>query len=345
VPEQPTPSLLRGFSAPVTVEHELSEDQRLHLMAHDSDRFNRWQAGQDLALRLLLRMVRGLQRGESPAPDDAFIDAIGRTLGDATLDPAFAAEMLALPGEDFIADRMDEIDVEAVHEAREALRRVIAERLGEALMDAYRRHAGNDPPSADPAEAGRRTLKNRALGYLVAAGDAESDRLCHRQFAEAQTMTDSIAALSLLAHGDSPRRRRALADFRQQWSGDRLVLDKWFAVQATSPRADTLERVRELMKDSTFSMTNPNKVRALIGAFASGNPLRFHAVDGAGYDFVAERALELDPLNPQVAARLLSPFGRWRRFDKVRQSLMKDALQRIARGNVVQWYRRKTRPP
>jgi aminopeptidase N len=325
----PTPSILRGFSAPVIVEQDLSEDQRLHLMAHDSDLFNRWQAGQDIALQLLLRGVRAIQRG-GPAPaDEAFVAALGRTLGDETLDPAFAAEMLALPGEDVIADRMEVIDVDAVHLAREGLRRTIATTLSDGLLTAYHRHAGNAPASPAPESAGHRALKNRALGYLVATGSAEMDELCHTQFENAATMSDSIAALSLLAHGESPNRRRALAEFRQRWADDRLVLDKWFMVQATAPRADTLERVRELMRDSAFSMRNPNKVRALIGAFAGANAIRFHAADGTGYRFLGDRVLDLDPLNPQVAARLLMPLGRWRRFDKARQKKIRTQLQRI----------------
>ena len=329
VAEPPVPSILRDFSAPVIVEQDLPENQRLHLMAHDSDPFNRWQAGQDIALQLLLRMVRAIQRGDPPPAGATFVAALGRTLEDDTLDPAFAAEMLALPGEDVIADRMEAIDVDAVHTARETLRRAVASGLTDSLMAAYRRHAGNRPPAPDPEEAGHRALKNRALGYLVATGEAEMDDLCNAQFESAQTMTDSIAALSLLAHGDSPHRRRALADFRQRWADDRLVLDKWFMVQATAPRADTLKRVRALMRDSAFSIANPNKVRALVGAFAGANPVRFHAADGSGYAFLADRVLELDPINPQVAARLLMPMGRWRRFGDARQENMRTQLQRV----------------
>jgi aminopeptidase N len=325
----PTPSILRGFSAPVIIEQDLSEDQRLHLMAHDGDPFNRWQAGQDIALQLLLRGVRAIQRGGATPADGPFVAALGRTLGDETLDPAFAAEMLALPGEDVIADRMAVIDVDAVHQAREGLRRTIANNLGDNLLTVYHRHAGNAAPTPAAEAAGCRALKNRALGYLVATGEAEMDDLCHAQFENAQTMSDSIAALSLLAHGDSPNRRRALAEFRQRWADDKLVLDKWFMVQATAPRTDTLERVRELMRDSAFSMRNPNKVRALIGAFAGANAVRFHAADGAGYRFLADRVLELDPLNPQVAARLLTPLGRWRRLDKARRKQVRSQLQRI----------------
>jgi aminopeptidase N len=325
----PTPSVLRDFSAPVIVEQGLPEQQRLHLMTHDSDLFNRWQAGQDIALQLLLRSVRAIQRGTAAPADEVFVTALGRTLEDETLDPAFAAEMLALPGEDVIADRMEEIDVDAVHRAREGLRRSIATNLSGSLLAAYHRHAGNAPASPSPEAAGHRALKNRVLGYLVATGEAAMDDLCNTQFENAQTMSDSIAALALLAHGDSPHRRRALAEFRQRWADDKLVLDKWFMVQATSPRMDTLERVRELMRDSAFSMRNPNKVRALIGAFAGANAVRFHAADGMGYSFLADRVLALDPVNPQVAARLLTPLGRWRRFDAARRKKIRAQLRRV----------------
>lgn len=329
IAERPTPSILRGFSAPVIVEQALSEEERLHLMAHDSDSFNRWQAAQDIALELLSRMVMSVRRGSEPSVDPAFVAALGRTLADETLDPAFAAEMLALPSEDVIADRMDVVDVEAVHVARKALASTIAEDLREPLMETYRRLLENSADPTDTAAGGRRALKNRALAYLMETGDPAIGDLCLRQYEGAVTMTDSIAALTQFAHRDSPHRRRALADFRQKWSGDKLVLDKWFAVQASSPRADTLARVCELMRDSAFTMNNPNKVRSLIGVFTSINPLRFHAADGSGYAFLADRVLELDAMNPQVAARLLTPLGRWRRHDDARREKMKAQLRRI----------------
>lgn len=329
VAERPTPSILRDFSAPVIVEQALSEEERLHLMAHDSDPFNRWQAAQDIALEQLLRMVKAVQRGKEPPSDPAFVKALGRTLADETLDPAFVAEMLALPGEDVVAERMGVVDVEAVHAARKALLCSVAEGLREPMMQTYRRHIDNSADPTDTAASGRRALKNRALAYLMETAESEMHDLCLRQYEGAATMTDAIAAMTQLAHRESPHRRRVLADFRQKWAGDRLVLDKWFSVQASSPRADTLERIRELMRDSAFTMHNPNKVRSLIGAFSSINPLRFHAADGAGYEFLADRVLELDAINPQVAARLLTPLGRWRRFDKDRQVKMKAQLWRI----------------
>ncbi len=331
VAEPPTPSVLRGFSAPLSVDQQLDETQRLHLMAHDSDPFNRWQAGQDLALATLVQAVRDIRAGRKPRHDRRFIEALGRTLEEESLDAAFAAEMLALPGEEVVADRLDVIDVVAVHTAREALRRAIADALREPMLDVYHRQSGNRALAGDPVEAGRRALKNRVLGYLTAAGDPAMDELCLRQYENAETMTDSIAALALLAAGDSRHREHALADFRQRWADDRLVLDKWFAVQATSPRPDTLERVRGLMSDSVFSLRNPNRVRALVGTFASQNLVRFHAPDGAGYAFLADIVLKLDSLNPQVAARLLTPFARWRRFGEASRKLMRGQLDRIIR--------------
>ncbi|UCH75069.1 MAG: aminopeptidase N [Rhodospirillales bacterium] len=325
----PTPSVLRGFSAPVIVEQELSLEQRFHLMIHDTDPFNRWQAGQDIAVDLLLASVRAIQRGGSAAGHVAFANALRCVIEDATLDPAFVAEMLALPSEEVVADRLQVIDVDAVHKARESLRRQLAGELRDCLLAAYHHHAGNAPPSASPEAARHRALKNRALGLLMAGGEAEIDDLCYAQFETAKTMSDSIAALSFLAHGSSPHRRRALSEFRQRWAEDRLVLDKWFMVQATAPRPDTLVRVRELMRDSAFSLRNPNKVRALIGAFAGANAVCFHAADGSGYRFLADQVLELDPVNPQVAARLLTPLGRWRRFDAHRRNIIRGQLRRI----------------
>jgi aminopeptidase N len=237
--------------------------------------------------------------------------------------------MMALPGEDVIADRMETVDVEAVHAARKALVHAVAVALREPLIDAYLRNLENSADPADTAASGRRALKNRALSYLMETGESEIEELCLRQYERATTMTDSITALTQFAHRDSAHRRRVLADFRQKWAEDKLVLDKWFAAQATSPRSDTLARVRELMRDSAFTMHNPNKVRSLIGAFAAANPLRFHAADGSGYEFLADRVLELDPINPQVAARLLTPMGRWRRHEKGRQEKMKAQLQRV----------------
>jgi aminopeptidase N len=324
-------SLNRGFSAPVILKAPQSAEDWAFLMAHDPDPFARWEAGQQYASDLLLRAVAARQRGAAMAFDAGFVAAIGAILSDAALEPAFAAEAIQLPGEDYLAERMPVIDVEGIHEAREALRRKIAGALSDELWRVYAANRVSARYSPDAAQAGRRALRNAALGYLAALVESDpavKERLV-RHFQQADNMTDRMAALRLLVDLDGPERQRALDDFYRRFAHDALVLDKWLALQAVSARPDTLERVKELMTHPAFSLKNPNKVRALIGTFTAGNPLRYHAADGAGYAFHAERTIELDALNPQVAARLLTALGRWRRFDPGRQAKMKAALERI----------------
>ncbi len=299
------------------------------LMAHDSDGFNRWDAAQSLAQRLLLAMVED----EAMSVPDAFIDAFRRALTDADADQALLAEVLTLPSESYLGDQMDVVDVDGIHRARETLAGSIGALLRDELRAVYERN--REPPEYDlsPASIGRRALRNCALGYLMHAPDADICALAQAQFDADHNMTDVITALRLLVDaspavaGDAGE--RALAGFYQRWSKEQLVLDKWFALQAQSSRADALERVRSLMEHADFSLTNPNRVRSLIGAFAVGNPLRFHAADGSGYDFLADRIIDLDPLNPQIASRLLYPMTRWRRYDEGRQTLMREQLERI----------------
>ena len=324
-------SLNRGFSAPIIVKVPQTADDWAFLMAHDPDPFARWEAGQQYATDLLLRAVAARQRGEAMAFDPGFVAAIGAILREAALEPAFAAEAILLPGEDFLAERMAVIDVESIHDAREALRRKIASALRDELWRVYAVNQVTAPYSPDAAQAGRRALKNTALAYLAAL--AESDpgvkETLIRQFQQADNMTDRMAALRLLVDLDEPERQRALDDFYRRFSQDALVVDKWLAMQAISARPDTLPRVTELLAHAAFSLKNPNKVRALIGTFTANNPLRYHAADGAGYEFHAARTIELDAINPQVAARLLTSLGRWRRFDAGRQAKMKAALEGI----------------
>ncbi|MFE8033902.1 aminopeptidase N [Thiohalocapsa marina] len=338
---RPVPSLLRGFSAPVRLRYPYSDADLTFLMAHDSDGFNRWDAAQTLAQRLLLRMVEE----EALSVPDSFVEAFRQALKEAPVDasadtqadPALLAEVLTLPSEGYLADQMDCVDVDGIHRARETLAATLGALLREDLLAVYERHWQPGAEAGDydlsPAAAGRRALRNCVLGYLGQAPDAGIVALAQRQFDTANNMTDVIAALRVLLEmpvdvaGDAGE--RALAAFYRRWSQEQLVLDKWFALQAQSSRPDTLARVKGLMKHPQFSLANPNRVRALIGAFASGNPLRFHAEDGAGYGFLADRILELDPLNPQIAARLLHPMTRWRRYDPGRQALMQRQLERI----------------
>ncbi len=329
VPEAPTPSLLRGFSAPVVVDPPLDRERQAFLMAHDSDPFNRWESGQQFAIALLLDMVEAVQRGDSSAAPDAYIAAVGKVIAGADADKALAAQMLTLPGEEYLGNQMQQVDVEAIHQARESLRLSIAVALREPLGALYHGNAGNQPYSPDAGEAGRRRLRNTALSYLAALDEPETTALCAAQYANADNMTDRIAALDILADLEGSERTDALSDFHETWRHDPIVTDKWLSIQAMSVRPETLDDVVGLLEHDAFSIRNPNRVRALIGAFCNSNQLRFHAADGRGYVFLADQVLRLDPLNPQVAARLLAPLGPWRRFDGPRQSQMKAQLQRI----------------
>lgn len=332
---RPIPSLMRGFSAPVKLKAPISDKDRAVLFSHDSDLFNRWEEGQQLALTLLLDAVG--QHAASPEHadeitfpnSDLYVAAIGELLADVDPEHAFVAEAIQLPSEAYICDQLDVVDVEAVHWAREYLRQTIAQRLFEPLLASYHTHNGNRPYSPDAADAGSRSLRNAALYFLTSLDDPEMLALCVEQYRNANNMTDRMAALTMLADIDHSARVEALEDFYDRWQKDALVVDKWFTIQATSALEDTLDTVEKLQSHDAFSLHNPNRVRALIGAFASGNALRFHRADGAGYRFLTDRVLELDELNPQVAARLLSPFGQWRRYDISRQALIKCQIERV----------------
>ncbi|MEJ0016845.1 MAG: aminopeptidase N [Acetobacteraceae bacterium] len=328
VAERPVPSLLRGFSAPVKLSGQ-PVAQLQFLAAHDTDPFVRWESGQQYATHLLLAMAAAWRRGEKPSLDQGLIEAFAATLQTGDADPAFAAEALSLPGEAFLADQMAVVDVDAIHAVRNAAREAIGEALRDTLRATYDRLADQGPYHIDGASIGRRSLRNTCLAYLAAGGNPEGVALAKAQFDGAGNMTDALAALAILSAIDCPERVAALAAFYERWRGDELVLDKWFAIQATSPLPATLDAVRALSKHADFDLRNPNRVRSLVASFASGNQVRFHAASGAGYRFLAETISALDPLNSQIAARLVPPLGQWRRFDAERQTLMKQALQRI----------------
>ncbi|HVC29636.1 MAG TPA: aminopeptidase N [Steroidobacteraceae bacterium] len=328
VPGPPVPSLLRGFSAPVRLAG-LSPERLRFLATHDSDPFVRWDAGQRYAIDALLAMARSWRPGAAPSLDEGVIVAAAATLAGADADPAFAAEVLRLPSEAYLADQQQVVDPDAIHAAREAARAAIGRALHEQLRAAYDRLADSGPYRIDGAAIGRRALRNTCLAYLVAAGEPDSLRLAKSQFDRGASMTDVLAAVAALSNSDCPERAEALAQFHARWRGDALVLDKWFAIQATSALDDTLEAVRRLAAHADFDLRNPNRVRALVGSFCSGNPVRFHAAAGGGYDFLAQTILSLDPLNPQIAARLIAPLGQWRRMDTGRQEKMRAALERI----------------
>ena len=327
VEEEPVPSLLRGFSAPVKLRFDYSDTQLHFLMAHDSDGFNRWDAAQLLAQRMILgRVESGVEA--VTAPHD-YLETFRRTLERADEDPALTAEILRLPSESWLGDQMDPIDVEGIHRVREGIKAEVGRRLEEVLLAHYRRLDEEGEYRIDAASIGRRSLKNLLLEYLVAGGGEVGRRLCLAQYRRGHNMTDVMAALALVAHGDWPEREEILADFAERWEDDPLVMDKWFSVQAMSRREDTLPGIQVLLSHPSFSLENPNRVRSLIGAFAAGNPLRFHAPDGSGYAFLVERVLELDTINPQIAARLLRNLSRWRRLDEGRQAHAREQLERV----------------
>ena len=329
VAERPVPSLLRGFSAPVNLQFDYTDPELNHLMAHDSDAFNRWEAGQRLALNLLLRGIVEFRAGRGAQFTDAFVGAFSRVLADAPSDPAFGAEALALPSEGYIAEQMDEIDPDAIHSVRRSLRRHIAQRLEKQLIETYETSTAPRPYSPDARSAGLRALRNLCLNYLMELEQAEIQDLCVRQFDAADNMTDSMAALTALCNSETPARERALRQFYEKWKDEPLVLDKWFAVQATSRLPGTLATVKRLMQHPAFNLTNPNRVRSVISSFCHGNQVCFHAADGSGYQFAADQIIAVDALNPQVAARLARSFDRWKKFDPARRSLARAALERI----------------
>jgi aminopeptidase N len=300
-------------------------------MVHDSDPFNRWEAGQRFALDLLLKAIAQVHAGHAAQFPAAFISAFARVLADAPQDPAFAAEALGLPSEGYIAEQMDEIDPDAIHSVRRLLRRQIGEELKSALAACYESSAAPYPYSPDSRSAGLRALRNLCLGYLMETDAADVRALCVKQFNTADNMTDSMAALTALANAEGGERQVALRKFYEKWKEEPLVIDKWFAVQATSRLPDALSTVRQLMGHPDFTLKNPNRVRSLVSSFCHGNQVRFHAADGSGYAFAADQVIALDALNPQVAARLARSFDRWRKFDEVRQAHSRDAVQRIRR--------------
>jgi aminopeptidase N len=326
----PLPSLLRNFSAPVTLDFDCSDEGLAVLMAHDSDEFNRWEAGQRLATRLMLAGVAQFRVGGEVAVPQMFIDAFAASLACAESDPAFAAEALALPSETWLGDQMDVIDPDAVHRVRRKFRRVLAQALRQPLEALLSAHVAPGPYAPEPVAMGRRALRNLVLGYLMELDDPALQLRALSQFRDADNMTDQFAALSLLAHSETPLREVALAEFYQRWKDEALVVDKWLAVQATSPAVGTTARVRELMAHEAFDLKNPNKVYALVRTFCAANPLHFHAADGSGYSYAAGVIRELDPVNPQVASRIARAFDRWRRFDAGRQACARKALESIA---------------
>ena len=325
---RPVPSLLRNFSAPVNLKYDYSEADLTHLMAHDANAFNRWEAGQRLALQLMLRGIQAQRAGQAPRTPQSFIDAFARVLADAPRDPAFGAEALALPSEIYVAEQLDEVDPDAIHAVRDGLRRDLAQALKRELLASYKAQSAAGPYSPDAQAAGKRALRNLCLGYLLELDTADVRALALAQFQSADNMTDAMAALTALANCDCAERAQALDAFYAKWKQEPLVVDKWLAVQAGSRLPGTLAEVKQLLVHPAFDIRNPNKVYALIRSFCS-NHVRFHAADGGGYAFLADQVIAIDAFNPQVAARMARAFDRWRKFDAGRRQHARAALERI----------------
>src|SRR3569623_1598102 len=333
VDQRPVPSLLRDFSAPVNLEYEYADEELAFLMAHDSDAFNRWEAGQRLAMRRLLALTEAVRQGQAlnaeSWPETALLEPFRATLNNGTLDPAFREAALTLPSETMVAEKMEAIDPQDNHAARQFLRRTLASALKDDWLAAYQAHDTSGPYRPDPESSGKRGLKNTALAYLAELDDIEMHALAQRQLETATNMTDRIAALNALVNGNSTGREAARADFYREFEKEALVIDKWFMLQGMARTADAAA-VRALMKHPAFTLKNPNRARSLIFSFCNGNPAQFHAADGSGYVFWAEQVIALNAINPQVAARLVRSLDRWRKYSPALQEHMRRALQQVA---------------
>jgi len=329
VPCKPVPSLLRGFSAPVRLETDLTDEQLYFLMGNDSDSFNRWEAGQQMAVKIIMAQVALYKMGQKFMLEDAFINAIEKTLTDQSLDKAMIAAAVSLPSEAYLGEFMDGIDPEAIHFVRRSVRRTLAERLKTTWLSQYQANHEDGDYKVDAESIGRRALKNTCLSYLMELEEGDIRTLCVTQFETADNMTDVISALACLVNIECPEKDAALITFYEKWQDEPLVLDKWFTLQATSRLPGTLNKVKALTGHPAFTIKNPNKVRALIGAFCGGNLAGFHVESGEGYEFLADKVIELDKINPQVAARMSNAFTQWRKYEKVRQKKMKGQIERI----------------
>jgi aminopeptidase N len=333
IADKPLPSLLRGFSAPVKLSFPYSRDQLMFLMQHDSDGFNRWEAGQQLAVQVLQELIGQHQRGEPLALDQRLVSALRSVLENESLDQAMVAEMLSLPGEGYLTEISEVADVDAIHTAREFARRELAKALFEPLWQRYqanRELSRNTAYAAESSHFARRSLQNIALSYLMLTGRDEVLAATLEQFKDCDNMTERLAALAVLVNSPfEAEKAEALAAFAEHFKDNALVMDQWFSVQAASTLPGGLARVQALMQHPAFTLKNPNKVRALIGAFAGQNLVNFHAADGSGYRFLADQVISLNASNPQIASRQLGPLTRWRKYDEQRQLLMRGELERI----------------
>ncbi|MEI7253826.1 aminopeptidase N [Dickeya dadantii] len=328
VPCQPVPSLLREFSAPVKLNYSWSDEQLTFLMRYASNAFSRWDAAQSLLANYIRLNVARYQQKQPLSLPMHVVDAFRGVLLDDKLDPMLASQILSLPGENEMAELFEIIDPDAITAVRQSLTQTLAQEMADELLAVYR---ANKLASyrVDQQDMGKRALRNVCLSYLAFADREQADALAAAQFTDADNMTDSLAAMAASVAAQLPCRDTLLAAFDERWHQDGLVMDKWFALQASSPASDVLSRVRELLNHRSFSLNNPNRLRSLVGSFCAGNPSAFHAVDGSGYQFLTEMLSDLNTRNPQVASRLIEPLIRLKRYDSGRQALMRQALETL----------------
>ena len=333
--ERPVTSILRGFSAPVKLVMARSLEELAFLLSHDSDTFNRWEAGQQLAGQIIAGLIADVQNGKALQLNPILIDAFKQVIAHPWDDLSYFSLLLSLPSETYLAEQMPVVDVDAIHTAREFVVLTLAEQLQDRFKALYLDNHRDESGLFDAGAIGRRRIKNTCLAYLGRLEQPDIQELAIAAQNTAKNMTDQIAALAVIVNSAHPAKQQCLADFYQQWQAEALVIDKWFALQASSQCSDTFANVQALMLHPAFDLKNPNRVRALIGAFSQANPLHFHATNGQGYRFLADQIIALNTLNPQVASRMLSALTSWRRYDTGRQALMQAQLERIISTDAV----------
>lgn len=327
ISSKPVLSILQGYSSPVKLHFERDDEELAFCMAHETDDFNRWEAGQQLSTRLILSMVESISAGDDLSLPDYYVRASQKTLNDKALDKALIARAITLPSLTYIGEMMEIIDVDAIHQAREFIYSQLANSLQDDFLRVYNENLQTEY-NLSPRSIGERFLKNQALSYLMYI-DGQGEELAEKQYQSADNMTDQMAAFKSLAHHETAGANKTIDAFYAQWQKDNLVMDKWFTVQATIPLSSAIARVEALFAHEDFDIKNPNRVRSLLGAFCSANPLCFHDQSGFGYRLLGSYIEKIDAMNPQIASRLCVPLTRWKRFNETRQELMKAELQRL----------------
>ncbi|PHS73257.1 MAG: aminopeptidase N [Cycloclasticus sp.] len=326
---EPTPSVLRGFSAPVRLKLKLSTEQQVQLFTHDSDTFNRWEAGQNCFTEVIFNTVKAIQNKQNPPTlPPTLIEAFRLVLQAPLNDLTYQTLLLNLPSKAYLIEQMPTLDIDALYQAHHFVKHALARSLKDSWFTGYQQHHQADA-GISSNDIAQRSFKNLCLSYLMALDEKKLTGLCAQQFNGAKNMTDQVAALSLLSHLDDEQSAPFFDAFYTQWKGEALVIDKWFTLQACTEKASALDSVKKLLKHPDFDMTTPNRVRSVISAFAMANPLHFNAADGSGYEFIADKIIELDRINPQIAARVTNSLSRWRKLDADRQQLVKQQLSRI----------------